>query len=224
MSAATPAPPAVESEPCVVLHAIGWGQYEKILEALPEQAGLRIIYLDGRLTFLSPSYRHEFDAERCGLIVVAIANGLGIAWEQAGHTTYRQEAKRGGVEGDKTFYFGEDAEHMLGVDEIDLTTQPPPSLAIEVEATHPADDAVAVWWRLGVPEVWRLDEKRGALTFGVRRDDGTYAPSPRSAAFPFLEPDDVLAQLRLAAEVGSSRWFAQLDGWVRTVLLPRRGV
>ena len=223
MSTTLSAPKVLEQEPCLVLDLIQWGQYEKILEALPEKAGLRIIYLDGRLTFLSPSYRHDIDGERCGQLVVALANGCGIVWEQAGHTTYRLRKKTGGVEGDKTFYFGENAERMLGEREVDLTTQPPPDLAIEVEATHPADDSVTVWGRLGVPEVWRLDLQRGTLVFGLRRDDGTYVPAPRSAGLPLLEPADVLGQLRLAEELGSSRWFAQLDGWVRTVLLPRRG-
>src|SRR5947199_5995008 len=111
---------------------------------------------------------------------------------------------------------------MRGPHDIDLTTQPPPDLAIEVEVTHSADDAVAAWGRLGVPEVWRLDAHRWTLAFGLRRDDGTYAPAARSAAFPVLEPADVLAQLRLAEELGSSRWFAQLGGWVRDVLAQRQ--
>jgi hypothetical protein len=40
---------------------------------------------------------------------------------------------------------------------------------------------------------------------------------------PLLEPADVLGQLRLAEEIGTGRWHAQLADWVRDVLLPRRG-
>ncbi len=65
--------------------------------------------------------------------------------------------RNGGVEGDKTFYFGEHARTMKGPKDIDLDVQPPPDLAIEVEVTHSADDAVIGWGRLGVPEVWRFD-------------------------------------------------------------------
>ncbi len=112
---------------------------------------------------------------------------------------------------------------MRGRQNIDLTTQPPPDVAIEIEVTHPADDAIAAWGRLGVPEVWRLNDGHWTLQFGLRRDDGTYAPAPRSAALPVLEPADVLGQLRLAEEIGAARWHAQLNDWVRDVLLPRRG-
>jgi Uma2 family endonuclease len=210
-------------EQSLVLPAVTWRQYETLLQAFPEQAGLRIYFLDGRLTLLSPSYRHDLFAEYCADIVKAVARGLGVVLEQAGQTTYRREENAGGVEGDKPFYLGEHAERMIGATEIDLTTQPPPDLVIEVEFTHSAGDAVAVWGRLGVPEVWRLDVKRWALTFGVRQPDGTYAPAPRSAGLAPLEPNDVLEQLRLAEQLGFSRWSAQLDGWVRGVILPRRG-
>jgi Uma2 family endonuclease len=222
--ASVPEPPqATEPEQRLVLNGIDWRQYEKVLEAFPEQAGLRITYLDGRLTLLSPTRPHDWVERTLDHIVVAVAQGLGIEWEPAGHTTYRRERDEAGVEGDSTYYFGKHAEIMRGPREVDLTTQPPPDLAIEVEASHRADDSVAVWGRLGVPEVWRLDIKKWALTFGHRQDDGTYAPIPTSVALSPLEPGDVLNQLRIAEQLGSSRWYAQLDHWVRTVILPRRG-
>ena len=206
-----------------MLSPISWRQYETVLQAFPEQAGLRITYLDGRLTLLSPKRRHDWHERALGQIVKAVASGLGIEWEPSGHTTYRREDVHSGVEGDETFYFGAHAEIMRGPVDVDLSTQPPPDLAIEVEVTHRADDSISVWGRLGVPEVWRFHVDRGTLIFGVRQDDGRYETVSHSAAFPELEPNDVLAQLRLAAQLGSSRWYAQLDGWVRDVVLPRRG-
>jgi Uma2 family endonuclease len=218
-----PQPTSVEPEPCLILNGIGWKQYEKVLEAFPEQAGLRITYLDGRLTLLSPSYRHDRAETRLDYLVAAVANAIGIEWEPSGHTTYRRERDEGGVEGDCTFYFGEHAVLMRGAQEVDLTSQAPPDLAIEVEATHSADDSVSVWGRLRVPEVWRFDTRRWTLTFGMRQPDGTYAPVTRSQALSPLEPNDVLTQLTLAEQLGTSRWYAQLDHWVRTEILPRRG-
>lgn len=205
------------------MSGISWSQYESLLQTFPEQAGLRITYIDGRLTLLSPKRRHDWHEDALGQLVRAVAFGLGVEWEPAGHTTYRREDLVAGVEGDQTFYFGANAETMRGPVDVDLTTQPPPDLAIEVEVTHRADDSIAVWGRLGVPEIWRLNVDRWTLVFAIRKNDGTYAMVPQSLAFPELNPDDVLSQLRLAGQLGSSRWYAQLDGWVRTVLIPRRG-
>jgi len=222
MSVTLGAPKTVEREPHFILDGIAWSQYVAISDALPDRPGLKLIYNAGRMTFLSPTRRHDWYAERLDDIVAAIAAGFEIEMEDAGHATYRLQGPKVGVEGDKTFYFGHHAELMRGALNIDLTTQPPPDLAIEVEVTHSADDAIAAWGRLGTPEVWRHNTDNETIRFLVRRDDATYADAPRSAAFPFLEPADVMEQMQRAAELGRSRWFAQLPEWVRTVLLPRR--
>ncbi len=113
---------------------------------------------------------------------------------------------------------------MRGPREIDLTTQPPPDLAIEVEHTHPAKEAMIAWGRIGVHEIWRYDVKGRAASFWLRREDGTYGATDRSAVMPVLCPADVTEQLRLAETLGStSRWHAQLGDWVRQTLLPRLG-
>lgn len=217
------APIAVEQEPCIVLDAIPWHQYEDVLKAFPEQGGLQITYIDGRLTLLSPRRRHDRYEQALAGLIQAVASGLGMIWEPAGHTTARREDVKGGVKGDATFYLGENAETMLGPVEVNLSTQLPPDLAIGVELSHKADDSVSVWGRLGVPEVWRYDVDRETVVFGTRQPDASYAPSPRIEALPELEPADVHSQLQLAKELGSSRWYAQLGDRVRDVLLPRRG-
>jgi Uma2 family endonuclease len=113
---------------------------------------------------------------------------------------------------------------MAGPRNVDLATQPPPDLAIEVEVSRSASKALAIYARMGVPEVWRLDVKRGTLTFLALNEAGAYEPTPRSKNLPVLAPSDVLEQLRLAEELGStSRWFARLADWVRVTLLPRLG-
>ncbi len=220
----TESPVLVEQEQRLVLGAVSWEQYESLLRIFPDHGGLRITYIDGRLTLLSPKRRHDWHEEALGDLVKAIASGFGIDWEPAGHTTYRREDLHGGVEGDQTFYLGVNAETMRGPVEVDLSRQPPPDLAIEVELTHRADDSIAVWGRLGVPEVWRFDVDRGTLNMGIRQEDGRYSAVTRSPAFPELAPEDILSQLRIAKELGASRWYAQLGDWVRDVLLPRRGV
>ena len=219
--APAPPPTAADHEQRLDLFGIGWEQYVAITDAMGDQSGLKSIYLDGRLTLLTLSRRHDWHAERLAELFKAVAVGCGIFWEDAGSATYRLEGKGSGVEGDKTFYVGANAEQMLGPRDIDLSTQPPPDVAIEVEVTHHADVAMKVYGRLGVPEVWRFDLDAGTFAFCVRRDDETYAPAERSPSLPLLTPDDVLAQMRLAGELGAARWAARLHDWVRETLLPR---
>ena len=96
-TATVQAPSTFEPEQCLVLSGVAWNQYEAISGALEEQAGLRVIYVDGRITLLSPSYRHDWIAEGLYDLVIAVANGFSIEWDRSGHTTNRAPEGGGAV-------------------------------------------------------------------------------------------------------------------------------
>jgi Uma2 family endonuclease len=173
------------------------------------------------LILVGKSRTHDWYGERLAELVKALARGLEIAWEDAGGSTFRREDMDAGLEGDKTFYLAAHAVQMRGAIDIDLSVQPPPDLAIEVEVSHSADAALLAWGRVCVPEVWRYRPRERELTFCLRAEDGSYTPSGQSLAFPALNPADVLAQMALASELGADRWNEQLDEWVRSVIHPR---
>jgi Uma2 family endonuclease len=224
-AAASPVPVDALGDARFVIPGLSWESYVAINDAVIERPGVRMIYCDGRLTLLTESRKHGWSSRCLFLLVTALAQGLRIPWETAGTATYRRQRKSGGVEGDETFYFGEHARIMRGLKDIDLDIQPPPDLAVEVEVSHSADDAVIVWGRVGVPEVWRFDPIAWECSFWGRRRNGTYARIDRSLAFPMLTPDDVLEQMRLAEELGPADWQARLGRWVRKVIISRaRGI
>lgn len=223
-SVADPAPPPHATElgdQRIVFFQMTWDRYVAISDAMPERTRTRAIFVDGRLTLLGRSGRHEITAENLGYLLLAVANGLGIVWVPFGSATYRSRELGVGVEADKTYYLGESARAMIGPVDIDLTTQPPPSVTIEIELTHPAHDAMRVYARLGVPEVWRLDVNKGSFAFWLLGEDGEYRPSERSRALAPLVAADVIDQLRLAEGMVTSEWYNGLHAWVRDTLLPR---
>jgi Uma2 family endonuclease len=205
----------------LILDAVDWDQYRRMSDALVDRHNPRLIYLDGSLTLLVTSREHDWLANRLCDLVKAVATGCRILWEDAGQATYRRADLEAGIEGYGTFYFRDHAEIMKGRKNIDLTTQPPPDLAIEVEVSHPADKAVGVWGRLGVPEVWRLDAEELGVSVLRRNEGGTYSPIDRSAALAMLTTEDIIEQLRLSDSLGSAAWYAQLGEWVRQTLVPR---
>ena len=94
MSVTLATPPAAETEngeQSFVMGRISWDAYVKISDALEEQRGLRMIYCDERLDFVGKSRRHDWFAERLANLVVALARGLGVPWEDAGGATYRRK-------------------------------------------------------------------------------------------------------------------------------------
>ena len=220
----TLAPPTIAApeDEVFTIHGLSWDQYVAINDALGDQAGLRTLYLDGSLTFVSPALVHEWSEDAIDLILTAIVVGCELEMEVLGSTTLRQANGMTGLEGDRTYYLGENAALMGGTQDIDLTIHPPPDLAIEVENSNKATKVMPIYARLGVPEVWRHDVRRGTLTFWSLQPDGTYQAVPHSLSFPFLTSDDVLGQVKLAKEIKSrTRWFRQLTTWVQDVIRPR---
>ena len=224
MSVALLSPPAVGSEngeQRFVIGSVTWDAYVKISDALDDQPGLRMIYCDGRLVFVGKSRRHAWISDSLGHLVMAIAAQLDIPCEPAGEATYRREDKGAGLEGDRTFHVGVNALKMRGGKNYDFSTDPPPDLAIEVEVSHPADEAMFAWGRAGVPEVWRFDAASFTCSFWHRREDGTYEKNPVSACIPQLGSDDVVELIGRAQEIGTVPSLAQIPDWVDRVIRPR---
>jgi Uma2 family endonuclease len=205
----------------VVLGPVGWVPYVTLSDAVANRHNPRMLYLDGDLSLLTTCRHHDRYAEFLNVLVVFVASGIGLTWETAGQSTFRREKWEVGIEGDRTYYFGGHAEIMKGPVEIDLSTQPPPDLAIEVEVTHPADIALSIWGRLGVPEVWRYRAKFNRLDICSRHDDESYRSADESRYLPGLRASDIEEQMKLADSLGSSEWFSHMQAWVREVFLPR---
>jgi len=205
----------------IVIPDLSWEQYVAINDAVVEHPGLRMFYCEGRLTLLTESRRHGFNSRCLFLFVLALAEGLKIPCTVAASATFRRRKRRGGVEGDETFYFGPNAEIMRGGKDIDLETQPPPDLAVEVEVSHSADDAVKAWGCVGVPEVWRFDPTEWTCTFWKRRRNGTYQPITHSLAFPMLAAEDVVGRMKLADEMDLVEWQGRVRRWVRRTIATR---
>jgi Uma2 family endonuclease len=202
----------------VVFRDVGWKGYVTLLRLRGERSWPRMIYLDGTVWLMSPTFPHERLKLRLGHFVTEVVVGLDIPCIAAGSTTLRRRAKEAGVEGDQTFYLANETR-IRGRDEINLRTDPPPDLAIEAVYTHAADEAVEVYRRIRVPEVWICDDAE--LVILILQANGRYSASTTSAAFPFLTADEIHERL-FRPHVGSdTEWIKDLRRWVRRVLGPR---
>jgi Uma2 family endonuclease len=202
----------------VALRGVGWSGYQALLRLRGERAVPKLIYLDGDLWLVSPSFPHERLAERPGLLVMVVVEELDIPCVPAGSTTLRRRKKSAGVEGDKSFYFVNEAK-VRGKDKIRLRFDPPPDLAIEAVSTHDASAALEVYRRLRVSEVWICDES--GLHVLVRQPSGRSAESAISLAFPFLPASEIGDWAHRPQTNSETEWIRELRRWVRETVLPR---
>ncbi len=119
-----------EGDQCVEFPAIGWKGYLTLLRLRGERSTPRMVYLDGTVWLMSPTFPHERLKKRLDQFVDEIVVGLEHPCIAAGSTTFRRRAKKGGVEGDETYYLANEAR-IRGKEKISLKTDPPPDLAIE---------------------------------------------------------------------------------------------
>ena len=185
-----------------------------------ERSMPRMIYLDGTVWLMSPSFPHERLKKRLGWFVDVIVEGLDIPCIPTGSTTFRRRAKtrRRGRRSD--LLSGESRNAYRGKEKLHLKTDPPPDLAIEAVHSHEADAAVEVYRRFKVPEVWVCDEAE--LVILVLQSNGQYAESRHSASFPFLSAAEIYDWIQPARRpVTETEWIKGFRAWVRRTLKPR---
>jgi Uma2 family endonuclease len=137
----------------VQLNNISWQMYEAILDEMGESYAARLAYNKGKLEIRVPLPKHERAKSMIGDLVKVLLEELEIDCEPLGSTTFKREDMDSGVESDECFYI-QNAAAIRGKDRIDLTIDPPPDLAIEIDNTSPT--SLSSYQALKVPEVWSI--------------------------------------------------------------------
>jgi Uma2 family endonuclease len=194
----------------VLLHGVSWPEFEAILEDLGDHRGSRLAYDRGVLEITMPLPEHEYDKEIVGDLLKALLEELDIEFLTLGSTTFKDPRLQQGLEPDQCFYIQNEAR-IRGKKRLDLTVDPPPDLALEIDVTsrtHPE-----LYQALKVPELWRFD--RGVLRINVLQD-GVYAEVTESPMVPGLSLAEAipqfLAQSKTEGRNAALRSFRQ---WVR---------
>jgi Uma2 family endonuclease len=204
------------------LYGVTYEEYVKLRDN-PRHDGLRMTYHDGVLELMSPEYRHEGGAYRIDVVIRAVTAVFETPYLGAGSTTFRKgrvrERRGKGKEPDQSYYFANLAA-IRGKDTIDLETDPPPDLWIEVDNRVSSRGRLPLYAGLGVPEVWQYRVRRGTLWFGRLVGD-RYEATDRSLSLPMLTPAVVLDLLAKAVEApDDGTWDRQMREWLRDVLKP----
>jgi len=172
----------------LIIKDVTWQEFEAILEDLGNHRPARIAYNKGILEIRMPSPEHEVDKELIGDMVKILLEELEIDCECFGSTTFKSQEMNSGVEPDQCFYV-KNHELMRGKRRVDLSVDPPPDLAIEVDVTSKTQlDAYA---DLGVTELWRFEKSHLQICV---LEAGKFISSSISPTFPDLPIIDLISQ------------------------------
>lgn len=182
------------------LPEVDWDEYENLLSQMGDFPGHRLSYDRGRLIVVSPNRKHEFYKLFFGRIAQVLAEELKVNVEATGATTLRRKSLGQGIEPDESYYVG-NAATVIGHLEFDLSLDPPPDVAIEIDITSDSLDKLPIYAALGVPEVWR----RGGEAMRFYKLAGEYyEPIQSSLAFPVLTAEDLTECLQRCKTEGQT--------------------
>jgi Uma2 family endonuclease len=197
----------------MLLQDISWQQLENILEEMEERRAARISYSYGWLEIMVPLPEHEKDKEYIGELVRILLDKLQVDFEPFGSTTLKNERMRQAVEPDTSFYIQNQAA-IIGKNRIDLTIDPPPDLAIEIDIT--SRTRFENYEILGVPELWRHTQQ--GLEISVLKE-GKYITSESSPNFPNIPIIELVNEyVQQCLTIGRSQAMRNFRDWVKNNL------
>ena len=197
----------------VILDNISWETYQRLMEERGERPKPRYAYDRGRLEIMVTSYEHENLKHVIATLVELLAGEFEIDIEGAASTTFQREDLAQGFEPDACFYI-QQAARIRGQKQIDLETDPPPELVIEIDITHPSLNKFPIFAGLGIPEVWRYHKQ--ALII-LRLEGNTYRAQEASEIFLGLTSVALTRLIADSQQIKRTEWLRNVRELARTL-------
>ena len=185
----------------LVFSQVSWEDYENVLDDLGHRPGLRVAYDEGTLEITTVSSEHEDYADFILRLAGVLSEELDIKLETRGSTTWKRKKLRKGLEPDTCFYIA-NAQRIIGKRKIDLESDPPPDVAVEVEVTKESLSKFPIYAALGVPEIWRYDGKQ--VQMYQLTQDLRYVEIAQSRFFPDLTASLLADSIELSKTAGQT--------------------
>jgi Uma2 family endonuclease len=193
---------APTGEKRVTLQGLNWQSYQQILYALPSSRAVQLTYDRGTLEIAMPLEEHEFASELIGLFIRILVGEQGLKLKSIRSTTLDREDLDRGAEPDNAYYI-QNQPQVAGRN-VDLATDPPPDLVVEVDISHPDIDKNQLYAAMGVPQLWRYNGQEWRI---YQLQATNYSEVEHSPTFSWVEKADLyrfLAQAQqdeIAAEI-----------------------
>lgn len=195
----------------LILRQVSWKEFEAILEEMGEHRASRVAYYQGVLEIRMSLPEHETKKELISDFVKILLDELELDSQTFGSTTFKRPEMAAGIEPDNCFYI-QNAALMIGKQRVNLSVDPPPDLAIEVDVT--SKTKLDAYLTLAVPELWIYTE--GKLQIFVLQQ-GEYLSTETSPIFGNLPVIGGILQFLQQSEIlGDSAARRGFRQWVRS--------
>ena len=190
---------------------VPWDDYEQLMYDLRESSAVQVFYDQGKMEIMSPLPAHEKPVKVLHTLIIALRDALDIDIESLGTSTLKDEMTNKGAEPDDSFYV-QNAAAVIGKEDLNLQHDPPPDIVIESDLTSSSLDRFAIYAGLGVPEIWRVFNRR--VEIWLLRAHG-YEESQTSRAFLFVTIDTLNEFLQIGLTAGERKAAHAFRDWIK---------
>jgi Uma2 family endonuclease len=198
----------------IVLRHQTWSDYETLLESRQDKAAIKLHFdiATQEIRIMAPLPGPGNRTDSLSDLVKILLRYQGRDWHSFDPITLKRFGQAG-VEPDACFYV-QNREAVLGKEQIDLATDPPPDLALEIDqtaSTKPED-----YRAIGVPELWIY--RRQALLIYLF-DGQQYQEGEESRLFAGIPVKQLIpVYVERAWQAGSSVALREFEAELKTLI------
>ncbi len=190
----------------VLLHNISWQTFKTMLAEMGSERNSRLAYDNGIVEIMTPQMPHENSNRVVEGFVGVLCEELGLEIKRVGSLTLTRDDLQRGAEPDSSYYIQNEAL-VRHKENINIATDPPPDLVLEVEYSRSAIDKLRLYAAMGVPEFWRYN---GSVLRVYTLAGGQYSEvetSPTFAPVSVKEIPRFIQEAKKNREIATTRTF-----------------
>ncbi|MDZ7958185.1 MAG: Uma2 family endonuclease [Aulosira sp. DedQUE10] len=200
----------------IILNNIKWETFNTILQELGDKRAARLAYNEGNLEIMTPLGEHENTNRFIDDLIRILADELNLNLKKFGSLTLKRDDMQRGAEPDSCYYI-QNEPLVRGKRNINLNSDPPPDLVIEIDITSSSLDKRPIYATLGVPELWLYDG-RSLQFFVLSEPILIYTPVQESPTFSVLTSDVIPQFIEQSLTDGETATLRSFGAWLRQKL------
>jgi Uma2 family endonuclease len=207
----------IPAETRVLLSNISWQTFKTMLAEMGSERNSRLAYDNGMLEIMAPLMPHENSNRVIEVFVGVLCEELGLEIRRAGSLTLTRDDLEKAAEPDSSYYIQNELL-VRDKENIDIATDPPPDVVLEVEYSRSAIDKFKLYAAMRVPEFWRYN---GTTLRIYTLENGQYSEvqiSPTFVPVPVKEIPRFIQETKKNGEITTTRAFRT---WVQQNILAR---
>ena len=204
----------IPAEQRVILQNISWQTFKTMLAEMGNNRNSRLAYDNGIVEIMTPLMSHENSNRLIEVFVGVLCEELGLEIKRAGSLTMTRDDLERGAEPDSSYYI-QNESLVRDKENIDLTSDPPPDLVLEVEYSRSKIDKFRLYASMGVPEFWRYN---GTVLRVYRLENGEYKECSTSPTFTPVSVAEIPRFIQESRKVGEIACTRAFRAWVRQQL------